>query len=288
MTWIGADVEAAQRQFLALVGDVRAELHRYCSRMTGSIADGEDVVQETLARAFFELPQLAELPPLRAWLFRIAHNRCIDLSRRYDRRMGEPLDEELEAPARSADDQLAQRHAIELAVSRFLELPPVQRSCVILREVLGYSTDETAALLALSPLAVKAALHRGRIRLAELAASPPEKPDISPSARRYAELFDARDWDGVRALLVEDVELDLVTRFKRRGRGEVSTYFTNYASISGWRVVALPQNLIAMFAVPEATTPSYVIALDVAPAGIARIRDYRYVPYIARDLDAGR
>jgi RNA polymerase sigma factor (sigma-70 family) len=287
MTWIGADVDAAQRQFLALVGDVRAELHRYCARMTGSIADGEDVVQETLARAFFELPQLAELPPLRAWLFRIAHNRCIDLARRYDRRMGEPLDEELEDPARSPDDQLEQRHAIELAVSRFLELPAAQRSCVILRDVLGYSTDETGAVLALSSLAVKAALHRGRVRLAELAA-PPQKPDISPLVRRYADLFDARDWDGVRALLVEDVELDLVTRFKRRGRREVSTYFTNYASISGWRVVALPQNLIAMFASPEATTPSYVIALDIAPTGIARIRDYRYVPYIARDLDADR
>lgn len=71
-------LEQGRRQFLVLVEQVRPELHRYCSRMTGSVVDGEDVVQETLARAFYELSQLQALPPLRAWLFRIAHNRAID------------------------------------------------------------------------------------------------------------------------------------------------------------------------------------------------------------------
>lgn len=283
-SWIGDDVEAAQQRFLALVGEVRAELHRYCARMTGSIADGEDVVQDTLARAFFELPQLGELPSLRPWLFRIAHNRCIDILRRYDRRMADALDDAEDSSHPPIDDQLAHRQVVALAVSRFLELPPAQRSCVILRDVLGYSTDETATVLAMSTLAVKAAVRRGRIRLAELAKAAPPTAELSPLVRRYAELFDARDWDGVRALLVEDVELDLVSRYRRRGRREVGTYFTNYASIDGWRVVARPDNLLAFYATPDAAQPSYAIALDVDGDGVRRIRDYRYVPYIAREL----
>ena len=73
-----ATLEEGRRQFLALVDEVRPELHRYCARMTGSVADGEDVVQDTLARAYYQLPELKELPPLRPWLFRIAHDPAID------------------------------------------------------------------------------------------------------------------------------------------------------------------------------------------------------------------
>jgi RNA polymerase sigma-70 factor, ECF subfamily len=87
-----SQLEESRRQFLALVNDVRPDLHRYCARMTGSIADGEDVVQDTLARAYYELPELKELPAMRSWLFRIAHNRALDYLRRYERRMEEPLE----------------------------------------------------------------------------------------------------------------------------------------------------------------------------------------------------
>jgi hypothetical protein len=104
--------------FLAVVAEVRPDLHRYCARMTGSVADGEDLVQDTLAAAYYELSQLRELPALRAWLFRIAHNR--------------PLE---------------QAEAVRAAVSRFLELAPAQRSCVILKDVLEHSLEEVAALV---------------------------------------------------------------------------------------------------------------------------------------------
>src|ERR671910_3681349 len=86
------ELQEARTRFLQLVAELRPELHRYCARMTGSIADGEDVVQDTLARAFYELPALKEFPAMRSWLFRIAHNRALDALKRYDRRMGESLE----------------------------------------------------------------------------------------------------------------------------------------------------------------------------------------------------
>jgi RNA polymerase sigma-70 factor (ECF subfamily) len=90
--------------------------------MAGSIADGEDIVQDTLARAYYELSGLKELPALRSWLFQIAHNRALDFLRRYERRMGEPLDlvEESAAEQRpDAESALAQAEAVRAAVSRF-------------------------------------------------------------------------------------------------------------------------------------------------------------------------
>jgi len=87
-----ANQHEGRRRFLELVADLRPELHRYCARMTGSIADGEDIVQDTLARAYYLLPEMNELPAFRPWLFRIAHNRALDHLRRYEARMGEPLD----------------------------------------------------------------------------------------------------------------------------------------------------------------------------------------------------
>ena len=78
-----ASQHEGRRRFLELVADLRPELHRYCARMTGSTADGEDIVQDTLARAYYLLPEMTELPAFRTWLFRIAHNRALDHLKRY-------------------------------------------------------------------------------------------------------------------------------------------------------------------------------------------------------------
>ena len=75
-----ATLAQAREQFLGLVESVRPELHRYCARLTGSVIEGEDIVQETLAKAFYAMSQTLEVPPLRPWLFRIAHNTAIDFS----------------------------------------------------------------------------------------------------------------------------------------------------------------------------------------------------------------
>jgi RNA polymerase sigma-70 factor (ECF subfamily) len=289
---IFSKLQEGRRQFLALVENVRPELHRYCARMTGSIAEGEDIVQDTLAHAYYELAELKELPAMRSWLFRIAHNRALDYLRRYDRRMGEPLDDAFDIvddDALNPEDALAHDQAVRAAVSRFLELVPAQRSCVILKDVLDYSLDEIAALLDLSVPAVKAVLHRGRERLRELCETPtpatPPRP-VSPALARYAALFNARDWDGVRAMLAEDVRLDLVSREQRAGREQVSHYFTNYAAVSDWHLVPAlldSREVIAVFRNPHDRQPGYFIELGLIDGRIAAIRDFRYVPYIARD-----
>jgi RNA polymerase sigma-70 factor (ECF subfamily) len=287
------DLQEGRRRFLALVAEIRPELHRYCARMTGSVTDGEDLVQETLARAYFALAELDAVPPLRPWLFKIAHHRAIDHLRRYERRMVDPLDgleDPADAGAVAADDALVEGEAIQLAVSSFVDLPPLQRSAVILKDVLGHSLDEIAGRLEISVAAVKAALFRARSRLAERRGAPSREvssPRVSsPAVARYAELFNARDWDAVRAQLAEDVRLDLVGKHQRAGRRAVGTYFTNYESKSDWHLVPAwldGREVLAVLPSADGTAPSYFVELSFVDGAIATIRDYRYATYVARD-----
>jgi RNA polymerase sigma factor (sigma-70 family) len=256
-----------REQFLALVADLRPELHRYCARMTGSLADGEDIVQETLARAYYALPEFETLPlgdasdgprgALRSWLFRIAHNRALDHLRRYEHRMSQPLDpapESANDDAVGPEDALAREHALSIAVSRFVELAPAQRSCVILKDVAN---------------------------VAEVAA-----PTASPTVARYAALFNARDWDGVRAMLADDVRLDLVSRSQRAGRRDVGIYFTNYERKTDWRLQPAwldGREVLAVYRNPADARPGYFIELTLRDERVALIRDFRYVPYVAHE-----
>ena len=285
-----SDLHEQRQKFLALVASVRAELHRYCARMTGSIADGEDVVQDALARAYYALPDLEEMPPLRPWLFQIAHRRALDHLRRYDRRMGEPLGDFVENAADvvpDPEDRLAREQATRSAISRFVELPPAHRSCVILKDVLGHSLEEIGSLLDFSVPAVKAALHRGRAQLS--ATTPPMKPALraaSPTVARYAALFNAHDWDGVRDMLSEDVRLNLLNRSQRSGKKAVGGYFTNYERRHDWHLVPAwldGNEIVAVFRDSRDTQPGYFMQLEIVEGLIASIRDFRYVPYIAHE-----
>jgi RNA polymerase sigma-70 factor (ECF subfamily) len=277
-------------QFFALVADVRPELHRFCARMTGSLSDGEDIVQDTLLRAYDAMSELAEPPPLRPWLFRIARNRAIDHMRSYDHRMREPIEHGLDVVAEDDPRQaLARDEALRAAIAWFIELPPAQRCCVILKDVLGHSVDEIAELTALSIAAVKAALHRGRVRLEEVQrralAEPTPERTSSPMFARYAALFNARDWDGVRAMLGEDVRLDVLERIQRTGKPAVGQYFTNYERHTGWRVAPAwlaGREVLAVFQ-DDGGHPPYFIELEVRGDQILSIRDFRYIPYIASE-----
>ena len=261
--------------------------------MTGSVAEGEDVVQETLARAYYELSQQKEMPPLRPWLFRIAHNRAIDHHRREVHRASEPLEAAFELAdeaAREPDHVLARSQAVQAALWCFLVLPPAQRGCVILKDVLDHTLEEIAVELELSLPAVKAALHRGRAGLRERCEAPPpaaQPSAASPALARYATLFNAHDWDGVRALLADDVRLDLVSRSKANGRRAVGQYFSNYERLGDVRLQPAWLDGREVLAVTvtggSVTPPAYFIALRWREGQVTEIQDFRYVPYIAQE-----
>lgn len=273
----------AREQFLAMVGDVRPELHRYCARLTGSVIEGEDIVQDTLAKAFYAMSLAPEVPPLRPWLFRIAHNAAIDFLRSHGRKHTE-MRAELDDVV--AYDDAPDPAVVRSALARFLSLPLTQRSAVILKDVLGHTLEETAATMETTVMAVKAALVRGRasLRIAE-----EEKETADASVRRdldrYASLFNARDWDGVRALVGDDCRLDLVSKSQRRGK-QVGMYFGNYekADVS-LRIVRLEGQLALAAHVAGAEAPAYFILLEWKDGCVTNIRDYRYVPYIVRDAE---
>jgi RNA polymerase sigma-70 factor (ECF subfamily) len=287
-----SELKVARERFLELVSELRPDLHRYCARMVGSVADGEDIVQETLARAYYELSGLRELPALRGWLFRIAHNRALDVLRRPGRGVSERVEDfgdTLVDDAANPDAEQARVEAVQTAISRFLELAPLQRSCVILKDVLGYSLEEIAALLEVSVAAIKSALHRGRVRLRELGAEPvgaSAPRQFSPALVRYAALFNARDWDGVRAMLVDDVKLELVSLTRRSGRDGVGGYFTNYSRWHGWRFAPGwldGREVLAVFTGAGGVQPRYFVEVTLRGEGVALIRDFYHVPYIGTD-----
>jgi RNA polymerase sigma-70 factor (ECF subfamily) len=276
-----AAVARARDQFLAMVEGLRPELHRYCARLTGSVVEGEDVVQDALAKAFYNLALVPEPPPLRPWLFRIAHNAAIDHLKRHERRFTEARADMSEVPD---DDDRPDPLVARVALARFLVLPVAQRSAVILKDVLGQSLEETAEIMQATVPAVKAALVRGRTRLRDPEpAGPPLAPDARAELDRYAALFNARDWDGLRALVQEDCRLDLVAKSRRRGKA-VGMYFDQYAKAPvTLRVVGLDGRLALAAYVAAADRPSYFILLEWEDGRVRSIRDFRYVPYIAAE-----
>jgi RNA polymerase sigma-70 factor (ECF subfamily) len=279
---------------LAQAGELRPELHRYCARLMGSVIDGEDVVQDTLVRAFVALQDLEETPPLRPWLFRIAHNRALDLLRSRAVRMAEPIDAASDVADSASPDpveKLMREEAVKTAVSRFVELPILQRSVVILKDVLDESLIEIAALLDLTVDAVKGHLARGRARLREINAQAGPLPDARPASAavaRYVALFNQRDWDGLRALLADDVKLNQSTYPLRAGRADVGLFFTIYAKMDGVSLVPAwleGREVIAVFEDRADPKPSYMMWLEWRDGRISFIRDYRYVRYVAADAE---
>jgi RNA polymerase sigma-70 factor, ECF subfamily len=213
--------------FLETISQLRPRLHRYCSRMTGSVLDGEDVVQDALFEAYRKLDQFDDSRPVASWVFRIAHNRCVDFLRRKARDTAEVNVSDPESIPAAGTVSLEIRPAIERLV---LTLPPKERACVLLKEVFEYSLEEIAELIGSSVGAVKSALNRGRSKLNST--PPPPQPSRKPDPelkrvlKLYIERFNRRDWDGLRELISADAQLRVADAF--RGRFADSPYFSNY------------------------------------------------------------
>lgn len=278
----------------AMLPGLRPKLHRYAARMAGSVIDGEDIVQETVLKALQAIDGNAAVDRPEQWLFRIAHNAAQDHLRRRQRersRLSEADMTGVEDLSASAEARLAAATSLRT----FMQLTLPQRSAVILVDVLGLSLSETCEATGATLAATKAALHRGRAELRALAAAPEEAvmpaldADDERRLRHYDDLFNARDFDAVRALIAEDIQLEVVNRTRLRGKKQASTYFGNYDRVSDW-VLSLgfvdgrPAILIRDPRTPDGAVRGFML-VEWRGEEVAAIRDFRYAPYCLADAD---
>lgn len=277
--------EARYLAFLETISYLRPRLHRYCSRMTGSITDGEDVVQDAIFRAYRSLDTFEDGRPLAPWLFRIAHNHCIDFLRRRGVRQ--------EAEAAVAEPDFVEPAelsgpAVGPAIEHLvLNLPPKERACVLLKDVFEYSLEEVAELVDSTVGGVKAALNRGRAKLASSENRPAAPPVSTPENKRilqlYVERFNRRDWDGLRELISADARLLVADRFS--GRVADAGYFGVYERMRvTWRLtlgeVDGAASIILLNLRDGAWEIQGIVRLDIAADGrIERISDYQHCPW---------
>ena len=277
-------------EFERLLAELRPRLHRYCARMTGSVIDGEDVLQETLVKAIEAFPHTGPLANVEGWLFRIAHNAALDFLRRRARREGvQDGDEALETIA-DPDSVIERRQAAAASLRTLMRLPVAQRSSVILMDVLGHSLEEISEVLESTVPAVKANLHRGRQRLVELAAEPDDRPPpvLAEADRQrlaaYVARFNARDFDALRAQLADDVKVEVVNRTRLSGRGEVGRYFGNYSQTDDWHLapglVEGRPAVVVLDPAQPAGLPLYFMLIDWQDGRLLNVRDFRYARYV--------
>jgi RNA polymerase sigma-70 factor (ECF subfamily) len=279
------------QDFEQILTGMRPRLHRYCARMTGSAVDGEDVVQEALIKAVAARSAVGGIDNVEAWLFRIAHNAGLDFLRARARHAMVPYTDEADFAANAADPDIA-----SVSFRTFLELPVLQRCAVVLKDVLGHSLEEVAEIAGCSLPAAKSALQRGRQGLRELAkdggdlARLPLLPDDERQRLySYVAAFRSGDFDGIRALLADDVRVDLVNRLRLDGRAAAAPYFSRYAELKHWRfglgaIDGRPAILVydgngAM------DRPNHFIVFDWRSGRIRTITDFLFAPYAMEACD---
>lgn len=276
--------DARYMAFLETIGQLRPQLHRYCSRMTGSVTDGEDVVQDALFRAYRNLESYDDSRPLAPWLFRVAHNQCIDFLRRRGVRM--------EAEGAAAEPDIVQPRefhgtSVGPAVERLvLKLPPKERACVLLKDVFDYSLEEIAELVDSTVGGVKAALSRGRTKLA-VSSGPDPRVSTAQNGeilRLYVDRFNSRDWDGLRELISADARLLVADRYA--GRFADGGYLGVYSRMRAtWRLalgdVDGEPAIILLNLHDRGWEIEGIVRLDVGgDEKIHRVADYQHCPWL--------
>jgi RNA polymerase sigma-70 factor, ECF subfamily len=196
---LAAAVEAPWHRFLEEMEPLRPELYRYCRYLTQSPWDAEDVVQDSLARAFVTLGCVKQpIDNPRAWLFRVASNLWLNRVRRAQSAL-EP------APAEAPENE--PRETREAAGTLLTALSAQERAAVVLKDVFDFSLEEIAEALATTVGAVKSALHRGRGKLAEPAVEPEQGP--APAVLdAFVDAFNARDLERLTALLLDSASVE--------------------------------------------------------------------------------
>ena len=280
--------------FRALTDPYGRELEIHCYRILGSVQDAEDMVQETLLAAWRGFGQYEERDSLRAWLYRIATNRCLNALRDRRRRpreapglpfevpeptrRGEPLwvepypDPLLEGIAETSPGPEARyetKEAVTLAfVAALQQLPPRQRAALVLRDVLGFRAAEVADMLGSSEVSVNSALQRARATLEPRVPADRERPPLprSPGERelatRFADAVESGDVDGIVSLLTDDALLTMPpVPLEYQGHEAIAAFLSHREEARGTplRVVATRAN----------TQPAFGCYTPDAHAGIA-------------------
>jgi RNA polymerase sigma-70 factor (ECF subfamily) len=265
-----------------LLAELRPKLHRYCARMAGSTIDGEDIVQEACLKAL-QAWQGADIANPAAWIFRIAHNAALDFLRR---RRGVSFVEE-EVLEMLAMSETPEHDAMTASIHYFLRLPALQRSAVILKDVLEHSIEEIAVITGVTAASAKSALQRGRMALRELRDQPEEvstlPEDVAIRLTTYVAGFRNGDFDAVRAMLAEDVRLDLVAKLTRRGKSEVGEYYGRYSACEQWEFAAgIVEGRPAMLVYDRDVSleqPAYFVALTFEDGQVATVHDFLFARY---------
>jgi RNA polymerase sigma-70 factor (ECF subfamily) len=262
--------------------------------MTGSAVDGEDIVQDALIKALAALPNVGVIDNPEGWLFRIAHNTALDFLRRRARGPMMQNDEALDMIA-APDSPDHDHEAATMSLRIFMRLPSLQRSAVILKDVLDHSLEEVASITGASEAAAKSALQRGRVRLREFAKEPtdvalPTLPDgMRVRLITYVEGFKTGDFDTVRAMLADDVKLDLVAKMRKQGKSEVGGYYAAYEAAKRWAYAAgVVDGRAAMLVYDREVsldTPAYFVALDFDGDRVVSIHDFLYARYAMDGVD---
>ncbi len=281
--------------FRELTDPYRRELQLHCYRILGSLQDVEDLVQETLLAAWRGLEGFEGRASVRAWLYRIATNRCLNALRDRERRprevqpMIEPpeptrrtepvwlepypdvLLEGLENTSAGPEARYEMREAVGLAfVTALQHLPPRQRAVLVLREVLGFRAAEVAEMLDTSEASVKAALQRARATLeARLPAGGREQAPLPRSQRehevvgRFADAVESGDIDRIVSMLTGDAWLTMPPYpFEYQGRTAIASFLYDRSRLRG-----APLRLVPTRANGQ---PAFGCYLPDAQAAIAR------------------
>jgi RNA polymerase sigma-70 factor (ECF subfamily) len=255
-----------EEAFRELTEPYRRELQFHAYRILGSMQDAEDALQETMLGAWRGLPRFQERASLRSWLYRIATNRCLDALRDAARRPPAAPDPPFPPPAPTRfaeptwlepypdsllddiidtspgpDARYETREAVELAfITALQQLPPRQRSILVLRDVLGFHAAEVADMLDTTDDSVKSALKRARVTLEQLNASPgsrkaplPDSPEERELVQRFADAWTADDIDAVVALLTDNACVSMPpSPLEYQGRAAIAGFFD---AIANWR-----------------------------------------------------
>ncbi len=284
-----AAVRSSWHLFRETYEPLRPELYRYCRHLTHTPWDAEDMTQEALARAFVNLGMMAEPPHHpRAWLFRIASNLWLNRVRRPGERVREaPAD--LPDPSTTAEPRATR----EAAGTLIAGLSPQERAAVVLKEAFGLSLEEVAESLSTTTGAIKAALHRGRAKLAS-----PQKEESAPVAPpvldAFCEAFNARDLDRLTALLLDTTTLEYPGFKIEYGAGAVragSLQGTLFGCVDGTHPLEAParsevrahrgESLLLWWSGDEVHA---VVRVEVDGDRIARLQNYYHAPEVLTEV----